>query len=63
MSEFIDIISKMIDTVLVGGLTIGFGGVPLSTAITIVFVKFLPYYIVFCLLIALLYYIIKRRKR
>jgi len=63
MSEFISIIDKMVDTVLVGGLTIGYGGLPLSQAIAIVFVKYLPYYIGFCLLVAVLYYIIKRRKK
>ena len=31
MSGFIDIIGKMVDTVLVGGQTIGFDGLPLST--------------------------------
>ena len=34
MSEFLNIISKMIDTVLVSGLTIGYGGLPLSHAIS-----------------------------
>ena len=63
MSEFINIIDKMVDTVLVGGLAIGYGGLPLSQAIAIVFVKYLPYYIGFCLLVAVLYYIIKRRKK
>ena len=63
MSEFINIIDKMVDTVLVGGLTIGYGGLPLSQAIAIVFVKYLPYYICFCLLVAVHYYIIKRRKK
>lgn len=32
MSEFINIIDKMVDTVLVGGLTIGYGGLPLNQA-------------------------------
>jgi hypothetical protein len=63
MNEFFNIIDKMVDTVLVGGLTIGYGGLPLSQAIAIVFVKYLPYYISFCLLVAVLYYTIKRRKK
>lgn len=63
MNEFFNIIDKMVDTVLVGGLTIGYGGLPLSQAIAIVFVKYLPYYIGFCLLVAFLYYIIKRKKK
>ena len=62
MTELIDIINKMVETVLVGGLTIGYGGVPLSQAITIVFVHYAHYYIAFCLIVGLLYYSVKKRR-
>ncbi len=55
MSEFQTIISKMIDTVLVGG--------SLTHAVAMSFVRYLPFYIGFCLLVAVFYHVKKRRKK
>ena len=55
MSEFLTIISKMIDTVLVGG--------SLTHAIAVSFGKYLPFYIGFCLLVAVFYHVKKRRAK
>lgn len=55
MSEFQTIISKMIDNVLVGG--------SLTHAVAMSFVRYLPFYIGFCLLVAVFYHVRKRRKK
>ena len=60
--SFFDVIWKMIDTVLVGGLTIGYGGLPLSQAIFLVFISYAPYYLTFCLIVWLTYYTIHKMK-
>ena len=55
MNEFLTIISKMINSVLIGG--------SLTHAIAVSFVKYLPFYLGFCLLVAVFYHVKKRREK
>ena len=59
----IDIISKMIDTVLIGGLDIYYGGIPFDSIFKGIFFGYMHYYIAFCLLTFVTYYLIGKLKK
>ena len=52
---FLEIIGKMIDTVLFGGLEIGYIGLSLDYIVNGIYCGYLIYYIAFCMLTASLY--------
>ena len=60
---FFEIIGKMIDTVLFGGLEIGYIGLSLDYIVNGIYCGYLIYYIAFCMLTASLYYLVARIKR
>ena len=53
----------MIDTVLMGGLDIYYGGIPFDSIFKGVFSGYMHYYIAFCLLTFGAYYLIGKLKR
>ena len=61
--DIVEIISKMIDTVLVGGLEIYYGGIPFDYIFKGVFFGYMHYYFAFCLLTAGTYCLIEKLKR
>lgn len=60
---FFEIIGKMIDTVLFGGLEIGYIGLSLNFIVNAIYWGYLKYYIAFCMLTASFYYIVTKNKR
>ena len=58
-----EIIVKMIEIVLVGGLGIRFIGLPIGIMIYAIFFGYLHYYVLFCLFFAGLYYLAEKHKR
>lgn len=60
---FFRVVAEMINTVLFGGLDVGYGGLSLSQAIAMVFVKYSPHFVVFCLMVGLAYYFIPKLKK
>ena len=60
---FFRVVAEMIDTILFSGLYVGYGGMPLSWAIAVVFLWFSPHCVAFCLLAGLFYYFVPKLKK
>ena len=58
-----EIIGKMIDTVLFGGLEIGYTGLSLDYIVNGIYFGYLIYYIAFCMLTASFYFMVSRIKK
>lgn len=63
ITTFLLVVAEMMSLVWGFGLSIVTGGLPISHAVIMVFVKYSPYFIAFCLIVGLVYYISPKLKK